>query len=78
MLTLNTQEIAQLLGVTREHVTNKIVKRPDFPKPTINASQKMRKWAQHEVLAYFRGERRSAPASRDSMRPAIDGDPDAH
>lgn len=77
MLTLNTQEIAQLLGVTREHVTNKIVKRPDFPKPTINASQKMRKWAQHEVLAYLRGERRSAPASRGSI-PSTDGDPDAH
>ncbi len=76
MLTLDTQDIAQLLGVTREHVTNKIVKRPDFPKPTINASQKMRKWAQHEVLAYLRGERRSAQASRGSTLTEAGSSPD--
>jgi predicted DNA-binding transcriptional regulator AlpA len=54
MLTLTTEEIAHLLGVSRKHVTDRIVTRPDFPKPVIHASQRTRKWAQAEVLEYFK------------------------
>jgi predicted DNA-binding transcriptional regulator AlpA len=59
MLTLTTEEIATLLGVSRKHVTDRIVTRPDFPAPVIKLSQRTRKWAQAEVLAYLKGETRS-------------------
>lgn len=70
MLTINTEEIAHLLGVSRKHVTDRVVTRPDFPKPVIRLSQRVRKWAQHEVLDYFRCGPRSAPASHGSSREA--------
>ncbi len=50
---LDTADISRLLGVTRAHVTNRLTKRPDFPKPTLNVSQKMRKWRKDEVLQFM-------------------------
>jgi hypothetical protein len=44
-----------LAGVTRRHATGQIVKRPGFPAPCINASQRLRAWPTAKVLAYFRG-----------------------
>lgn len=38
---LNTQGIAEILGVKRRHVTAYITKRPDFPPPCINVSQRI-------------------------------------
>jgi predicted DNA-binding transcriptional regulator AlpA len=52
MLTLTTEEIATLLGVSRKHVTDRIVTRPDFPAPVIKLSQRTRKWAQAEVITF--------------------------
>lgn len=52
--TMTTADIAQLVGVTQRHVTGQIVKRPGFPKPCINASQRLRAWPTSKVLAYFR------------------------
>lgn len=78
MMTLNTEEIAGLLGVSRKHVTDRVVTRPDFPKPVIRLSQRVRKWAEHEVLAYLKSAPQSAPASHGSTRRATAGDPDAH
>jgi predicted DNA-binding transcriptional regulator AlpA len=60
---IDTKEIARLLGVTRAHCVGRIIKRPDFPKPVINLSQRIRKWRKDEVYAYIgigkqtRGER---------------------
>lgn len=59
--TLDTKDIALLLSVSREHVTNRIVKHPDFPKPAINLSQRIRVWNADEVLAYFKKRQRAAP-----------------
>lgn len=47
---IDTQEIARMLGVTRAHVTNRLTKRPDFPKPAVNLSQRLRKWKREDVL----------------------------
>jgi predicted DNA-binding transcriptional regulator AlpA len=55
--TLNTQDIATILGVCQKHVTNRIVKHPDFPKPVINLTQRLRAWRTDEVLAYFKTRR---------------------
>ncbi len=55
---ITTGDIAQYLGVTREYVTDKLTKRPDFPKPAICISQKLKKWRRDEVLAYCSGKKR--------------------
>lgn len=49
---MGTQEIARLLGVSQAHCVGRIIKRPDFPKPVINLSQRLRKWRKDEVYAY--------------------------
>lgn len=62
--TMTTADIAKMAGVTRRHVTSQIVKRPGFPAPCINASQRLRAWPTKKVLAYFRGIGRTIePAS---------------
>lgn len=50
---LDTAAIAAMLGVTREHVTDRITKRPDFPKPFINVSRRLRYWRASDVLAWM-------------------------
>jgi predicted DNA-binding transcriptional regulator AlpA len=47
---IGTKEIARMLGVTQAHATNRIVKRPDFPKPAIDLSQRLRKWRREDVV----------------------------
>lgn len=54
---IDTAGIAALLGCTRAHVTDRLTKRPDFPKPFINVSQKMRYWRLSEVQAFVAGKR---------------------
>ncbi|PUE44458.1 hypothetical protein B9Z47_18170 [Limnohabitans sp. 2KL-1] len=49
---MGTKEIARLLGVSQGHCVGRIIKRPDFPKPVINLSQRLRKWRKDEVYAY--------------------------
>ena len=52
---LDTAGIAAMLGVTRVHVTDRITKRPDFPKPFINVSRRLRYWRQSDVQAWMKG-----------------------
>lgn len=49
---IDTAGIAALLGVCRRHVTERLSKRPDFPQPIINISQKTRRWSRSEVLSW--------------------------
>ena len=46
---IDTMGIAQLLGLTRDYTTDRVIKRPDFPKPRIAISQKTKRWAREEV-----------------------------
>jgi predicted DNA-binding transcriptional regulator AlpA len=50
---IGTQDIARMLGVTQSHCVGRIVKRPDFPKPAINLSQRLRKWRRDDVLKFL-------------------------
>ncbi|OAD81833.1 hypothetical protein ATN89_22825 [Comamonas thiooxydans] len=50
---LDTAGIAAILGVTRVHVTDRITKRPDFPKPFINVSRRLRYWRVSDVQAWM-------------------------
>lgn len=61
--TLDTKEIAELLGVTRPYVTDVLTKRADFPAPKINRSARMRRWSREAVEAWASG----SPQSRDAM-----------
>ncbi|HRP21583.1 MAG TPA: hypothetical protein PK925_13235 [Alicycliphilus sp.] len=54
---VDTAGIAALLGCTRAHVTDRLTKRPDFPRPFINVSQKMRYWRLADVKAFMQGKR---------------------
>ncbi|RYE43818.1 MAG: hypothetical protein EOP24_26600 [Hyphomicrobiales bacterium] len=53
---LDTAGIAALLGCTRAHVTDRLSKRPDFPKPFINVSQKMRYWRLSDIQNFIAGK----------------------
>lgn len=50
---LDTAGIAALLGCTRQHVTSRVTKRVDFPKPYINVSRRIRYWRTSDVKAWM-------------------------
>lgn len=50
---IDTKEISRLLGVTRAHCVGRVIKRPDFPKPAMNLSQRMRRWRRNDVLRFM-------------------------
>jgi predicted DNA-binding transcriptional regulator AlpA len=52
---LDTAQIAELIGCTRAHVTDRLSKCEDFPRPRINVSRKLRKWSESDVLAWAAG-----------------------
>lgn len=57
--TLDTADIANLLGVSRAHVTDRIMKRPDAPKPVINLSRRTRRWDEAEIRRFAAGLQRA-------------------
>lgn len=63
---IDTAEIARMIGLSREHVTDRLIKRPDFPKPAINVSQRTRFWRRSDVLAYIQGPKGAQPRTRPS------------
>jgi predicted DNA-binding transcriptional regulator AlpA len=63
---LSTKGIADLLELNRAYVTDNIVKRPDFPKPVIDFSQKTRRWRKADVMNYR--PKRAAMSSADSRK----------
>jgi len=52
-----TDDIANFLEVSREHVTNRITKRADFPKPIINVSRRTRYWSVTDVRNWAAGNK---------------------
>ena len=63
---IDTGQIAKMLGLERSYVTDKLTKKPDFPPPRVNRSQRLRRWAEADVLAWARGQSRAAMSSSDS------------
>lgn len=49
---IGTEEISMIFGLSRSHIVGRITKRPDFPKPVINLSQRVRKWLRSDVEAW--------------------------
>lgn len=50
---IDTAEIARMVGVTREYATDRLVKRPGFPRPAISLSQKTRRWRRGDVQRWL-------------------------
>ena len=50
---MSTGDIAKLIGLSRAHVTDVITKRPDFPKPVVNLSERLRRWDRDDVMSFF-------------------------
>lgn len=51
---IDTAQIAEILRLTRQHVTDKIIKRPDFPKPVVYVSRRTRYWSREDVIRWAR------------------------
>lgn len=54
--TVDTKQIAEILGCCHRHATNVIVKRADFPKPVVNLSQRLRRWSEADVRKFAAGQ----------------------
>ena len=67
---IDTGDIARLLGVTREHVADRLTKRPDFPAPAVVLSRKLRRWDAEEVRAWLTqaGQRSARPSPGNTTR----------
>lgn len=50
---IGTKDISRMLGVTQAHCVGRVIKRPDFPKPVIDLSQRIRKWRKDDVLRFL-------------------------
>ena len=50
---LDTADIASMMKLSREYVTDRLTKKPGFPKPHVNYSQKLRRWDKDEVMAFL-------------------------
>lgn len=47
------KQIADYMGLKPRTVTDKVSKRPDFPKPKARSSQRVRWWEADDVRRYF-------------------------
>ncbi len=65
---LDTAAIAAWLGLEREYVTDRVVKRPDFPPPVLVLSRKTRLWLRTDVEAWQ--EEQASLAAGRSLRPS--------
>ncbi len=50
---LDTADRATMLRLTRAHVVGRLIKRPDFPDPIINISQRLRRWLRSDVESWL-------------------------
>jgi hypothetical protein len=47
-------EISAALNVTHDYARDRVVKRPDFPRPAISLSQKCRRWTKSDFESWLR------------------------
>lgn len=65
---MTTEQIAEMLHVTRRYVTNTLTKRPDFPEPCLNLSQRMRRWKESDIRSWM--ARTRTQSSREAISSA--------
>jgi len=49
MTLLTIDDICQMVKLSRTYVRDKLVKRGDFPRPSLSLSQKSRRWDKAEI-----------------------------
>lgn len=57
---IDTADIAAMLGVTRQYVTDRLTKQPTFPPPVIALSQRIKRWDRAAVVAWLAQSKRAA------------------
>jgi predicted DNA-binding transcriptional regulator AlpA len=50
--TVDVAGIAEILGVSRKHVTDRLSKHPSFPAPVIAISRKTRRWLREAIMEW--------------------------
>lgn len=55
---IDTKAIAALLGISTKHVRERLVHQADFPRPALQLSIKMRRWATDDIEAWLEKQRR--------------------
>lgn len=54
---IDITELAQALKLPRNYVRDSLVKKPDFPRPALNLSQRVRKWDAQDVRQWIERHR---------------------
>lgn len=60
---LSTADIARMLGLTRDYTTDRLTKKPGFPKPRVAISQKTKRWAREDIEKWMSGPSESRKGS---------------
>ena len=53
MTLLTLDDISAMVKLSRAYTRDNLVKRGDFPRPSLSFSQKTRRWNQQEVLTWL-------------------------
>lgn len=53
---LTIDNIASMMSLSPAYVRDKLVKRADFPRPSISLSQKFRRWSMQDVSAWLQNQ----------------------
>lgn len=51
---IGIQEISEYLNLSHDYVRDRVVKRPDFPRPHLSLSQKCRRWSRDAFEDWLR------------------------
>ena len=60
MSLINIDEMAAQIGVARKHMRDRVVTRPDFPRPALSLSQKTRKWDSYDFERWMQKQAKMA------------------
>ena len=50
---IDLHDIAAMMGITHDYLRDRIIKRKDFPKPTIRLSQKVKRWNRQDIILWL-------------------------
>lgn len=74
---IDTTGIAAALGMRREYVRDRLVKRPDFPRPALATTQRQQRWSRESLEKWLASQQRyqnrgrvswPAPAAKPTER----------